>query len=191
MAMTSDKHNELRFQVQGRWLSIRGSGDLEAIRQNIAAVVGESLRDSQSRLGETRPRAPAMLCLHQTTRIGKGEPAGLGGLKNLHYAHELAQRGYVCLVPDYPSFGDYDFDFAATGRLPSGSMKAIWNNIRGVDLLESLPEVDGDAYATPRTGGVQPIGDLMAQVLARYLPAEDVWQERSRIALQSVRAAAG
>ncbi len=54
-----------------------------------------------------------------------------------------------------------------------------------------LPEVDGDAYAMPRTGGVQPIGDLMAQVLARYLPAEDVWQERSRMALQSVRAAAG
>jgi dienelactone hydrolase len=89
-------------------------------------------------------RAPAMLCLHQTTRIGKGEPAGLGGLKNLHYAHELASRGYVCLAPDYPSFGDYDFDFAATGRLPSGSMKAIWNNIRGVDLLESLPQVDGE-----------------------------------------------
>jgi len=89
-------------------------------------------------------RAPAMLCLHQTTRIGKGEPAGLGGLKNLHYAHELAERGYVCLAPDYPSFGDYEFDFTAPGRLPSGSMKAIWNNLRGVDLLESAPQVDGD-----------------------------------------------
>ncbi len=112
------------------------------------AHVGESLRDSQSRLGETRPREErpraAMLCLHQTTRIGKGEPAGLGGLKNLHYAHELAQRGYVCLAPDYPSFGDYDFNFTAPGRLPSGSMKAIWNNLRAVDLLESLPQVDGE-----------------------------------------------
>ncbi len=27
--------------------------------------------------------APAMLCLHQTTRIGKGEPAGLGGKPSL------------------------------------------------------------------------------------------------------------
>jgi len=87
--------------------------------------------------------APAMLCLHQTTGIGKDEPAGLGGRQNLHYAHELAQRGYVCLVPDYPSFGDYAYDFAAQGELyDSGSMKAIWNNIRGVDLLETLPEVD-------------------------------------------------
>ena len=51
-------------------------------------------------------KAPAMLCLHQTTGIGKDEPAGLGGLKSLHYAHELAERGYVCLVPDYPSFGE-------------------------------------------------------------------------------------
>jgi len=40
------------------------------------------------------PRGPALLCLHQTTAIGKDEPAGLGGLPNLHYALELTQRGY-------------------------------------------------------------------------------------------------
>jgi dienelactone hydrolase len=90
-------------------------------------------------------KGPAMVCLHQTTGIGKGEPAGLGGLENLHYAHELAQRGFVCLVPDYPSFGDYLYDFRSQGRhYDSGSMKAIWNNIRAVDVLESLPEVDPD-----------------------------------------------
>ena len=88
---------------------------------------------------------PAMLCLHQTTRIGKDEPAGLGGRPTLHYAHELAERGYVCIVPDYPSFGDYEFDFKTQGPLyDSGSMKAIWNNLRAVDLLQSLPEVDHD-----------------------------------------------
>ncbi|HAV32618.1 MAG TPA: hypothetical protein DC058_19935 [Planctomycetaceae bacterium] len=88
---------------------------------------------------------PAMLCLHQTTGIGKGEPAGLGGLPNLHYAHELAERGFVCLVPDYPSFGDYSYDFKTQGsNYASGSMKAIWNNLRAVDLLQTLPEVDPD-----------------------------------------------
>ena len=87
--------------------------------------------------------APAMLCLHQTTGIGKNEPAGLGGLKSLHYAHELAERGFVCIVPDYPSFGEYPYDFKKHGaRYASGSMKAVWNNIRAVDLLESLPQVD-------------------------------------------------
>lgn len=85
----------------------------------------------------------AMLCLHQTTKIGKDEPAGLGGLESLHYAQELAERGFVCLVPDYPSFGDYEYDFNRRGSpYASGSMKAIWNNIRGIDLLASLPEVD-------------------------------------------------
>lgn len=88
-------------------------------------------------------KAPAMLCLHQTTGIGKDEPAGLGGLKSLHYAHELAERGFICIVPDYPSFGEYPYDFKKQGAdYASGSMKAVWNNIRAVDLLESLPQVD-------------------------------------------------
>lgn len=90
-------------------------------------------------------KAPAMLCLHQTTKIGKGEPAGLGGRPTLHYAHELAERGFVCLVPDYPSFGDYSYDFKTQGNhYASGTMKAIWNNLRGVDLLVSLPHVHSD-----------------------------------------------
>lgn len=87
---------------------------------------------------------PAILCLHQTTNIGKSEPAGLGGNPNLHYALHLAQRGYITLAPDYPSFGEYPFDFAPTHGYTSGSMKAIYDNIRAVDLLQSLPEVDKD-----------------------------------------------
>ncbi|MDX1966125.1 MAG: FG-GAP-like repeat-containing protein [Planctomycetaceae bacterium] len=96
-------------------------------------------------LGDAPQSAPAMLCLHQTTGIGKDEPAGLEGLPNLHYAHELAQRGYVCIVPDYPSFGEYPYDFKTQGgHYPSGSMKAIWNNLRGVDVLEQIPQVNPD-----------------------------------------------
>jgi dienelactone hydrolase len=86
-------------------------------------------------------KLPAVLCLHQTTGIGKGEPAGLGGKPNLHYALHLAERGYVTLAPDYPSFGDYPYDFAKSDY-KSGTMKAIWNNMRAIDLLCSLPEVD-------------------------------------------------
>ncbi len=90
-------------------------------------------------------KSAAMLCLHQTTGIGKGEPTGLGGRPTLHYAHELAERGFVCIVPDYPSFGDYKYDFKTQGKhYASGSMNAIWNNMRAVDLLLTLPEVDGD-----------------------------------------------
>jgi len=89
-----------------------------------------------------KAKAPAMLCLHQTTPIGKGEPAGLGGSANLHYGLELARRGYVTLCPDYPNFGDYKCDPYAHGY-PSATMKGIWNHMRAVDVLASLAEVDG------------------------------------------------
>jgi dienelactone hydrolase len=87
-------------------------------------------------------KASALLCLHQTTAIGKGEPAGLGGKPNLRYGLELAQRGHVTLMPDYPGFGDNDFDAYKHGYA-STTMKGIWNHMRAVDLLQELPEVDG------------------------------------------------
>ncbi len=59
---------------------------------------------------ERKGKVPAVLCLHQTVKIGKGEPAGLGNSPNLHYALQLAERGYVTLAPDYPNFGDYQVD---------------------------------------------------------------------------------
>ncbi len=92
----------------------------------------------------TSEKQPAILCLHQTTGVGKKEPAGLGGKPSLHYALHLAQRGYVTLAPDYPSFGDYQYDFNPQHGYISGSMKAIYDNIRAVDLLQSLAEVDGE-----------------------------------------------
>lgn len=84
--------------------------------------------------------APAMLCLHQTnSELGKKEPVGLGGNPNLHVAHELARRGMICLAPDYPSFGQYEYDFQRhAAQYASGTMKGIWNHIRAVDFLESL-----------------------------------------------------
>jgi hypothetical protein len=91
---------------------------------------------------ERAGKVPALLCLHQTTKIGKAEPAGVGGRENLRYALELAERGYVALAPDYPNFGDYRLDPYARGYA-SASMKGIWNHMRAVDLLQSLPEVDG------------------------------------------------
>ena len=89
-------------------------------------------------------KRPAILCLHQTVKIGKDEPAGLGGNPNLHYALHLAERGYVTLAPDYPSFGEHPYDFAPSHGYTSGTMKAIWDNMRAIDLLQSLPEVDGE-----------------------------------------------
>lgn len=86
-------------------------------------------------------RRPAMLCLHQTIAIGKDEPIGLGKQESKRQALHLVKRGYVCLVPDYPSFGEYPYNFKKSSYA-SGSMKAIWNCRKAVDLLETLPEVD-------------------------------------------------
>jgi dienelactone hydrolase len=84
---------------------------------------------------------PAVLCLHQTIAIGKDEPAGLGSNRELAYARELAERGYVTLAPDYPNFGEYKINVYNLGY-SSATMKAIWNNLRAVDLLCDLNEVD-------------------------------------------------
>jgi dienelactone hydrolase len=89
-------------------------------------------------------KLPAVLCLHQTNgKLGKDEPAGLGGDPNLHYALHLAERGYVTLALDYPNFGEYRFDPYRNGY-QSATMKAVWNNMRAIDLLQSLPEVDSE-----------------------------------------------
>jgi len=48
----------------------------------------------------------------------------------------------VTLSPDYPSFGEHTWDFAAHPEYASGTMKAIWDNVRSVDLLQQLPEVN-------------------------------------------------
>ncbi len=85
---------------------------------------------------------PAVLCLHQTTPNGKDSPVGLADRPTLHYAEELAKRGFVTLSPDYPSFGESnDYNFDADNYI-SGTMKAIYDNTRAVDLLQSLPEVE-------------------------------------------------
>ncbi|MBL7223721.1 MAG: alpha/beta fold hydrolase [Candidatus Brocadiae bacterium] len=86
-------------------------------------------------------RAPAMLCLHPTSRLGKGVAVGLGPKPNRNHAEELAERGYVTLAPDYPNMGDYKVDPHAYGYA-SATMKGIWNHMRAVDLLQSLPQVD-------------------------------------------------
>lgn len=85
--------------------------------------------------------APAVLCLHPTdNRIGHGVVVGLGDKANRAYAAELAERGFVTLAPSYPRLAHYQPDLAGLGYT-SGTMKAIADNRRGLDLLASLPFV--------------------------------------------------
>ncbi len=91
--------------------------------------------------------APAALCLHPTDdRIGHKVVVGLGGRANRAYASELAQAGFVALAPAYPLLANYRPDWSALGY-QSGTMKAIWDNMRGLDLLAELPFVAGQSFA--------------------------------------------
>ena len=88
-------------------------------------------------------RLPAMLSLHPTDNVhGFKNTVGLGLSNQPAYGRELAERGYVVLAPSYPLLAGYQPDLKKLGY-QSGTMKAIWDNIRGVDLLQSLPYVDG------------------------------------------------
>lgn len=88
---------------------------------------------------------PAVLCLHQTHALGYKVVAGLGNSPNDEYGVELARRGYVCLAPAYPLLAQYAPDLNHLGY-QSGTMKAVWDNTRGLDLLESLPFVRKQSF---------------------------------------------
>lgn len=85
-------------------------------------------------------RLPAVLALHQTHMAGHKVVVGLGNSPNDEYGVELAERGFVVLAPAYPLLADYAPDLNRLGHA-SGTMKAIWDNVRGIDFLESLPYV--------------------------------------------------
>jgi len=87
-------------------------------------------------------KLPAMLVLHGTGALGKRLVDGESTNRNRAQAKELAERGYVVIAPDYPSMGEQkDYDFQKD-RYTSGTMKAIFNHMRCVDLLETMDIVD-------------------------------------------------
>ena len=73
-----------------------------------------------------------ILTLHQTHALGQKVVVGLGESPNDEYGVELAKRGFVCLAPAYPHLANYAPDLS---KYESGTMKAIWDNVRGMDLL--------------------------------------------------------
>lgn len=95
-------------------------------------------------------RRPGVLALMGTSHtdgnrlvVGLGKPPVKPGR---NYGEELAQRGYVVIVPAYPHLADYQPDLRGLGYR-SGTMKAIWDNMRALDLLESLPGVARGGFA--------------------------------------------
>lgn len=73
--------------------------------------------------------APAMICVPDGDH---DDP------RRQDFANELVKRGYICLIPDYPSS---DALASARDRYASGCMRVVWENIRGIDFLETIPEI--------------------------------------------------
>ena len=110
-------------------------------------------------------RSAAVLALHQTESIGKQEVDG-GSPKypDQRHGRELAERGYVVLAPDYPTFGDYPCDFSDK-RFASGSILGVFNHMRCIDLLVARDDVD--------PGRIGAIGHSLGGHNAMFLAAFD------------------
>jgi dienelactone hydrolase len=105
---------------------------------------------------KTQPKAPAMLCLHQTVREGKDQAAGLDPkTPELAFGPALAEMGYVTLCPDVICFGEryqvggsFYCHYGDAVRIYQGNAgrsilsKMIDDVLRAVDLLSTLPQVD-------------------------------------------------
>src|SRR5213594_2231862 len=91
-------------------------------------------------LENKKTKWPAVLALHQTHKAGQNVVVGLGESPNDEYGVELVRRGFVVLAPPYPMLANYQPDIRALGW-QSGTLKGVWDNMRGLDLLASLPFV--------------------------------------------------
>ena len=95
--------------------------------------------------------APAILAMHQMNNCGKDEVAGLHGNMDYAYGHELAERGYAVLAPDYLCMGERVFPgkerFDAAPfyeKYPDWSMvgKDIEDSMSAIDVLCTFDFVD-------------------------------------------------
>ena len=95
---------------------------------------------------EPPSQLPAVLCLHPTNAQLGNEVIVRAHLPGDYpYALELVQRGFVVIAPAYPLMAKYQPNLQALGYA-SGTMKAVWDNIRALDYLETLPFVQKGAF---------------------------------------------
>jgi len=90
---------------------------------------------------QTGRKAPAVLALHPTD-LEFGHRVVVEQLRRNYraYGRDLVERGYVVFAPSYPLMAKYQPNLKALGYA-SGTMKAVWDNMRGLDYLESMPFV--------------------------------------------------
>ena len=134
-----EKKSPLRMEVTEEVITDTYIQRLITYRPEPKSIIPAYLLIPKEALNSSQ-QVPGVLCLHQTHPLGQKVVVGLGDDPNDAYALDLVKRGFVCLAPAYPRLANYQPNLKALGY-ESGTMKAIWDNIRGLDLLESLPYV--------------------------------------------------
>ena len=131
-------------------------------------VEGYLLRPSN---GNTLKLLPGVVALHQTTRHTIDQIAGLAGPTEQQIGWKLARRGFVVFCPRcflWQNATNFVQAMARFKRQHPNTIcmhKMLWDASRGVDVLDSLPEVDPN-----RIGAV---GHSLGAVESLYLAAFD------------------
>lgn len=120
---------------------------------------------------DARGPLPGVVAMHSTVDFTIRQPAGLEGEPEDFFGLKLARRGVVAFCPRcflWQGEGSYDDHVAAFRRRHPDSLgmaKMLFDAQRGLDVLESLPEVDA-----ARLGAV---GHSLGAKEALYLAAFD------------------
>ncbi len=120
---------------------------------------------------DTTKRLPGIVALHPTTNTSIDEIAGVSGRDEQQTGLKLAQRGFVVFCPrcflwqDVPSLDEAVKRHRERHPETLGMAKMLYDAMRGVDVLESLPFVDRQ-----RIGAV---GHSLGAKEALYLAAFD------------------
>ena len=127
---------------------------IDGVERQLVLYAGEPQRFVQGYL--LRPLAPtkngekraAIVALHQTTNASIDEIAGVSGPDSMQIGLKLAKRGFIVFCPRCFLWQDgTDLNDAVARhreRHPNslGMAKMLYDAVRGVDVLETIPDVD-------------------------------------------------
>ena len=129
---------------------------------------------------DSKAKCPAVLAMHPTTNATIDDIAGISGQDTKQFGLALAQRGFIVFCPrcflwqDVNSLNEAVEKHRERHPKTTGMAKMLYDAVRGIDVLESLPQVD-----QTRIGA---IGHSLGAKEALYLAAFD---ERIKAAVAS------
>jgi dienelactone hydrolase len=159
---------EIVVGMEGVMGSLPGTGKRVALEVTIVSETdcGSYVRREITYTSEPGSRVPAFLLVPKVVIEGRERRAGVlaamptnategnrpvvglvlpGSRTGRNYGQELAERGFVVIVPPYPHLADYKPDLKGLGYT-SGTMKAVWDNIRALDVLAGMPGVRSNGF---------------------------------------------